>query len=69
MVVDAPLGHRLRREEAKPEIMSKYRRHLGPHFKPSRVDELVTLGNERERLEAMDVDRYMDLYVKETMEW
>jgi 2-methylcitrate dehydratase len=28
-VVEAPLGHRLRREEAKPEILDKYKRHLG----------------------------------------
>lgn len=29
MVVEAPLGHRLRREEAKPEILKKYKNHLG----------------------------------------
>ena len=29
MIVEAPLGHRLRREEAKPEILAKYKRHLG----------------------------------------
>lgn len=28
-VVEAPLGHKLRREEAKPEILKKYQRHLG----------------------------------------
>lgn len=68
-VVDAPLGHRQRREEAKPEIMAKYRRHLGPHFAPGKVEELVKLGERRAELENMDVDRYMDLYVKERMEW
>lgn len=68
-VVEAPLGHRLRRTEAKPEIMAKYRRHLGPHFEPRRVDELVELGEAKARLEDMDVDHYMDLYVKGKMEW
>lgn len=68
-VVEAPLGHRLRRTEAKPEIMAKYRRHLGPHFEPRHVDELVELGENKARLEDMDVDHYMDLYVKATMEW
>jgi 2-methylcitrate dehydratase len=29
VVVEAPLGHRLRREEAKPEILAKYKYHLG----------------------------------------
>ena len=68
-VVEAPLGHRLRREEAKPEILAKYKRHLGPHFDASRVQELVDLGNDAKRLEEMSVDEYVDLYVKKTMDW
>jgi 2-methylcitrate dehydratase len=31
-VVEAPLGHKLRREEAKPEILKKYQRHLGEFY-------------------------------------
>ena len=69
LVVEAPLGHRLRREEAKPEILAKYKRHLGPHFPASRVDELVKLGNDAKRFEDMEVDKYVDLYVKDTMDW
>ena len=68
-VVQAPLGHRLRREEAKPEILAKYERHLGPHFPEPRVKELVDLHNDAKQLESMDVDQYMDLYVKKTMDW
>ncbi|KAL8790405.1 MAG: hypothetical protein Q9195_006361 [Heterodermia aff. obscurata] len=68
-VVDAPLGHRLRREEAKPEILDKYKRHLGPHFADEKVGKLVALGNDKEKLEGMGVDEYMDMYVKEKMEW
>ena len=69
VVVEAPLGHRLRREEAKPEILKKYKRHLGPHFSEERVEELVALGNNAKKLEDMPVDQYVDLYVKETMDW
>ena len=68
-VVEAPLGHKLRREEAKPEILDKFERHLGPHFGPEKVRELVELGKSKERLENMGVDEYMDLFVKEKMEW
>jgi len=64
-VVEAPLGHKLRREEAKPEIMKKYERHLREHFEEERVRELVELGKDRGRLEGMGVDEYMDLYVVE----
>ena len=68
-VIDAPLGHRQRREEAKPEILEKYKRHLGPHFTEEKVEELIALGNDREKLENMSVDDYMDKYVKEKMDW
>ena len=68
-VVEAPLGHRLRREEAKPEIMKKYERHLNGHFAEERIEQLVRLGRDKERLEEMGADEYMDLYVKDKMEW
>lgn len=63
--VEAPLGHRLRREEAKPEILAKYKRHLGAHFDQARVDQLVNLGNDKAALESYEVDKYVDLYVTE----
>ncbi|PNY25522.1 2-methylcitrate dehydratase [Tolypocladium capitatum] len=67
VVVEAPLGHRLRREEAKPVILDKYKRHLAPHLPEARVRELVTLGLDPKKLESMSVDEYVDLYtVKES---
>jgi 2-methylcitrate dehydratase len=63
-VVEAPLGHKLRREEAKPEIMAKYERHVRPHFDESRTAELIALAGDKARLEKMEVDRYVDLYRK-----
>jgi 2-methylcitrate dehydratase len=62
VVVEAPLGHKLRREEAKPEILAKYKRHLGPHFSEEKVKQLVELGNDAKKLESMAVDEYVDLY-------
>lgn len=67
VAVEAPLGHRLRREEAKPEILAKYKRHLQAHFDQARIDQLVNLGNDRKQLENYDVDQYVDLYVTEKM--
>ena len=69
VVVEAPLGHKLRREEAKPKLLEKYKRHLAPHFKPHEVDELVALGTDAKILEQMAVDQYMDKYAKDTMDW
>lgn len=69
VVVKAPLGHKFRREEAKPEVLDKYKRHLGPHFDDAKIENLTKLGADKEKLESMKVDEYMDLYVKEKMEW
>ena len=65
VVVEAPLGHRLRRDEAKPVILNKYRKHLAPHLPSARVEELVSLGQDTKKLESMSVDEYVDLYVVE----
>ena len=64
VVVDAPLGHRNRREEAKPVILEKFRRHLSPHFSESHVKNLINLGNDHAKLLETDVDTYVDMYVK-----
>ncbi|KHN98697.1 2-methylcitrate dehydratase [Metarhizium album ARSEF 1941] len=67
VAVDAPLGHRLRRDEAKPVILAKFKRHLGPHLPESRVKELVELSQNSSKLDNMPVDEYVDLYtVKES---
>ncbi|CCU82243.1 2 methylcitrate dehydratase [Blumeria hordei DH14] len=64
VVVHAPLGHKQRREEAKPEILAKFRRHLSHHYSEDEVEKLMELGNDAKRLEAMAVDEYIDLYFK-----
>ena len=63
-VVEAPLGHRWRRDEAKPEILAKYKKHLGPHYPAEHVEKLVALGQNPQEIDNMDVDTYVDLYVK-----
>jgi 2-methylcitrate dehydratase len=62
VVVEAPLGHRLRREEAKPEILAKFKRHLEPHFSADKVKKIVDLGLDPKTLESTPVDEYVDLY-------
>jgi 2-methylcitrate dehydratase len=67
VAVEAPLGHRLRREEAKPEILAKYKRHIGPHFPEAKVKELVELGVKHDELLDMDIDKYVDKYVTKSI--
>jgi 2-methylcitrate dehydratase len=69
VVVEAPLGHRLWRDEAKPEILAKYKRHLSHHFDDAKIKDLLALGTDASKLDSMDVDSYLDLYAKEKMEW
>ncbi|RMZ81493.1 hypothetical protein DV738_g2239, partial [Chaetothyriales sp. CBS 135597] len=69
VVVEAPLGHRLRRDEAKPEILAKFKRHLSHHFPESRIQELIDLSTDASKLDSLEVDKYVDLYVQKEMKW
>lgn len=69
IVVEAPLGHKLRRDEAKPEILAKYKRHLEPHYSADKVQQLVELSVDSKKLESTPVDEYVDLYVVEKSEF
>jgi 2-methylcitrate dehydratase len=65
VVVEAPLGHRTRREEAKPVILEKFRRHLSERFSTDKVENLVARFMDQPSLEEMAVDEFMDLFVVE----
>jgi 2-methylcitrate dehydratase len=65
VAVQAPLGHRLRRDEAKPRILSKYMRHIEPHFTKARSLRLFELVSNSSELLSMPIDEYVDLHVVE----
>lgn len=67
-VVEAPLGHKNRRAEAKPEILRKYQRHLEPHFPEEKVTRLMALAKGG-AMDTMGADEFMDLLVKGEMQW
>jgi 2-methylcitrate dehydratase len=73
--IDIPVGHRLRREEVPPQLIpltlqgkpllnAKFKRHLGPHYKQAEIDAILKASENLKDLEKMDVDSYVDLYVK-----
>ena len=64
MVVEAPLGHKNRREEAKPEILAKFKRHLGPHYPEEKVERLMQLAK-NDAMDNMPVDEFMSILVKQ----
>lgn len=61
--VEYPLGHRRRRHEAFPLLRDKLRRNLSTRFIPGRVEQILALGEDLDRLRAMPVARFVDLWV------
>lgn len=63
VTVEYPVGHRRRREEAKPLLLDKFRANAGTQFDDERVERLAGLFGDQAALESMAVDELMDLMV------
>ena len=61
--VNYPIGHRRRRSEGIPLLLEKFRRNLATRFDADRVDKIYNVCDHQDRLEAMPVDEFMDLWV------
>ena len=61
--VEYPLGHRRRRAEGLPLLIEKCRSNLTTRFPRRRAEALVDLCLDRERLERMAVQEFVDLWV------
>jgi 2-methylcitrate dehydratase len=61
--VKYPLGHRRRREEALPQLVEKFRTNLRRRYNPDRENAILVASLDKERLESMAVNEYVDLYV------
>lgn len=61
--VEYPLGHRRRRTEGIPLLEEKFKISLATRFVPQRCAQIVELCSDQARLEAMPVNRFMDLFV------
>jgi 2-methylcitrate dehydratase len=74
--IDIPVGHKFRRDEVprplqpttdiqgKPLLLAKFVRHIGPHFSQQEQDAIMKASENLAQMEKMDVDSYVDLYVK-----
>ncbi len=58
--VEYPLGHRRRRSEAIPLLGEKFQNNMATRFPPHRVQELLDLFGDQERLEATPVHLFME---------
>ncbi|WP_353948563.1 bifunctional 2-methylcitrate dehydratase/aconitate hydratase [Sporolactobacillus sp. Y61] len=62
VAVEYPLGHKKRRDEAFPLIMDKFRENLRTRFPEKRVNRILQLNSDEQRLLSMPVDEWMELF-------
>jgi len=63
VTVEYPIGHRRRREDAKPLLVDEFRANVGTQLDDARVDQLAELFADQYALETMAIDDLMDLLV------
>ncbi len=64
VVVEYPIGHAKRRREGIPLLIEKFKKNLARQFPKDRQEEILRVTLDRERLEGMSVNEFMDLFVK-----
>ncbi|KAB7631542.1 bifunctional 2-methylcitrate dehydratase/aconitate hydratase [Verminephrobacter eiseniae] len=61
-LVAYPIGHQRRRAEGLPLLEAKFRAHLALRLAAKRQQQILQVSLDQERLEAMAVHNYVDLY-------
>jgi 2-methylcitrate dehydratase len=62
--IEYPVGHRRRREEGIPLMMTKFKNNMLKHYPKDRVDNMIKLFDDVKKLEAMPVNEFMDVFVQ-----
>jgi 2-methylcitrate dehydratase len=62
VVVEYPIGHKRRRAESKPLLVQKFITNLHRRFAPEQCQVIIDASLCSERLAAMAVNEYVDLY-------
>ncbi|WP_458072200.1 bifunctional 2-methylcitrate dehydratase/aconitate hydratase [Rhodanobacter sp. BL-MT-08] len=63
VVVEYPIGHRRRRADGIPLLEKKFRINLARRFPAKQQKTILDVSLDQEKLEALPVNEYMDLYV------
>ncbi len=63
VVVEYPIGHRLRRADGIPLLIEKFKTNLDRRFSPEVRDQILEASADQSKLEATPVDQYVSLYV------
>jgi len=62
VVVEYPIGHKRRRREGIPLLVEKFRTNLARRFPSKQQEAILAVSLDQQRLEAMPVHEYVDLY-------
>jgi 2-methylcitrate dehydratase len=63
VVVEYPIGHRRRRADGIPLLEKKFRINLARRFPAKQQQAILDVSLDQQKLEALPVNAYMDLYV------
>jgi 2-methylcitrate dehydratase len=63
VVCEYPIGHRRRRQEGWPLLEAKFRTNLARRFPRKQQDAILAVSLDQQRLEAMPVHEYVDMYL------
>jgi 2-methylcitrate dehydratase len=63
VVVEYPIGHRLRRGNGIPLLLEKFETNLARRFDKPQRQRILDASSDQAKLEAMPVDDYVSLYV------
>lgn len=61
--IEYPVGHRRRREEGIPLMMTKFKNNMLKHYPQDRVNNMIKLFDDVKKLEEMPVNEFMDMFV------
>ena len=64
IVVEYPVGHRRRRDEGLPLLISKYQRNLSRIFDKERCQQIEKVSLDFDRLKDVQIDEFLTLFVK-----
>lgn len=63
ITVEYPIGHKRRREEGIPVLLSKFKHNLSTQFPEKQVEKIINAMSDTDSLSAMSVNDFMELWV------
>ncbi len=65
IVVEYPIGHKLRRDEGIPKLIEKFKTNLAREFNKSQAHKILSVSLDQKQFEKISVNEYIDLFWKE----